>query len=615
MKSVVIVGFGHMGNKYFHSLREMKNLETIAIVEKKNTFPKKKSKNKYLIYYDLKKCLEELKPNIVIISNNDSEHYSTLKIVLNSKYFPQTIICEKPLTLLNESSELIKKLAKKRKVKLIINYSRRFINEYKNIKKKIEKQKIIMVSIKYAKGFFHNGSHAIDFIRYFFGEILEYKILKYTNDYIKHDPSLSIFLKTKKADNIFISSLDERYFTLFEIEIITEKLRIIIDKDHSRIRFFEKKNNVGNPPGKRLIESKEISVNHDISITNILKNSQSKKDFTSEIFKSEEKVNEIFFSKFDLNIRLIFLINQYEKIYLFISDPGEYNLLELVLKSIEKERNKFVLICSGWAKKNVKIKFKSEDEVENMIIDDRKENSLLILGSKIDFSKTHKWLKISKKYKIDSAFFFNHWKHYFEHFPVIKKKRIYSDYIFFPDKLALASFKKKEKRSDFVTSIMPQLEIARILKKSRKLKPANIRNLRISLTKKNKIILFLFDPDPISKSMESGYNSNSIINYLKTFIDKKHTDCFFIFRPHPRQNNKNVKEMLKKILVNCKWKVDYTSDVSTLIALSDEVWGSTTILLIAALKLKKKILSFQINRNKLGIESSNPYIEPFVIDK
>ena len=44
MKSVVIVGFGHMGNKYFHSLREMKNLETIAIVEKKNTFPKKKIK-------------------------------------------------------------------------------------------------------------------------------------------------------------------------------------------------------------------------------------------------------------------------------------------------------------------------------------------------------------------------------------------------------------------------------------------------------------------------------------------------------------------------------------------------------------------------------------------
>ena len=115
MKSVVIVGFGHMGNKYFHSLRDMKNFKTIAIVEKKNTFPKKNSKKKYIIYHDLKKCLEELQPNIVIISNNDSEHYSTLKIVLNSKYFPQTIVCEKPITLLYESSELIKKLAKKKK--------------------------------------------------------------------------------------------------------------------------------------------------------------------------------------------------------------------------------------------------------------------------------------------------------------------------------------------------------------------------------------------------------------------------------------------------------------------------------------------------------------------
>ena len=41
MKSVVIVGFGHMGNKYFHSLREIKNFKTIAIVEKKIHFKKK----------------------------------------------------------------------------------------------------------------------------------------------------------------------------------------------------------------------------------------------------------------------------------------------------------------------------------------------------------------------------------------------------------------------------------------------------------------------------------------------------------------------------------------------------------------------------------------------
>ena len=50
-----------------------------------------------------------------------------------------------------------------------------------------------------------------------------------------------------------------------------------------------------------------------------------------------------------------------------------------------------------------------------------------------------------------------------------------------------------------------------------------------------------------------------------------------------------------------------------LLAISDEVWGMTTIALVTAINLGKMIKSFQVGRTEIARDMSNPHIEPFVL--
>ena len=93
------------------------------------------------------------------MSNNDFEHFRTLKTLINHSHKPRAIICEKPLSMLSETSKLIYKKLKEKGIRLFINYSRRYVEEYKLLKAELKNQNIVSVNIKYAKGFRHNGSH------------------------------------------------------------------------------------------------------------------------------------------------------------------------------------------------------------------------------------------------------------------------------------------------------------------------------------------------------------------------------------------------------------------------------------------------------------------------
>ncbi len=54
---------------------------------------------------------------------------------------------------------------------------------------------------------------------------------------------------------MFLQALDERCFTLFEVDIFYRNLRVIVDSDGRRLRLFELHDGVGVPPGRRLVET------------------------------------------------------------------------------------------------------------------------------------------------------------------------------------------------------------------------------------------------------------------------------------------------------------------------------------------------------------------------
>lgn len=165
----------------------------------------------------------------------------------------RVVIAEKPLaTSLDEAVALVAAYRKKG-IPFIVNYSRRFVPVWQSLKG----MHAISATIKYAKGIAHNGTHAIDLCRMLFGECLEAHALSGKFDYWPDDPTVTAHLRFERCPDVLFQGLDERCFTLFEVDIVGAAYRVIVDQDGRRVRHFTLRSGVGVPPGRRLVLESE----------------------------------------------------------------------------------------------------------------------------------------------------------------------------------------------------------------------------------------------------------------------------------------------------------------------------------------------------------------------
>ena len=149
------------------------------------------------------------------------------------KFKPKVVIAEKPLTLnVHESEEVVEKY-KKADIPLFVNYTRRYDNFIRSLKCRIETGdigRILNTTIKYTKGILHNGTHAVDIANFLFGEFLSGQPLNSVIDYSENDPTLSAVLEYERCPELFLIACDEYFYSIFEIDIMTEKGRIVFDQ-------------------------------------------------------------------------------------------------------------------------------------------------------------------------------------------------------------------------------------------------------------------------------------------------------------------------------------------------------------------------------------------------
>ena len=74
----------------------------------------------------------------MIVAVDTSQHFQVLSKILKLKLKPKIVICEKPLTNNLKFSKIIISEFKKNKIKLIINYQRRWDKKNIFIQKKIK---------------------------------------------------------------------------------------------------------------------------------------------------------------------------------------------------------------------------------------------------------------------------------------------------------------------------------------------------------------------------------------------------------------------------------------------------------------------------------------------
>lgn len=236
--TTVIIGAGNIASGFdspksrqvlthAHAVTRQQRMQLLGITDidaAKGRNEAKKWKIKF--YPDIDQMFAAVKPDVVVIATPDHTHTDLLMKTL--KFQPRLIICEKPVA--SSKKDLSRaESAARTSIPVIINFKRRFDPSVVAIRQGImngEYGKVLSANGVYTKGILHNGPHMIDLARYFFGEMTGSTMHFRIKDFPEGEPTLGGVATFERCSQFYLMNGNERAFSLFEFEIITEKKRI-----------------------------------------------------------------------------------------------------------------------------------------------------------------------------------------------------------------------------------------------------------------------------------------------------------------------------------------------------------------------------------------------------
>ncbi|HDY87001.1 MAG TPA: Gfo/Idh/MocA family oxidoreductase, partial [bacterium] len=208
-------------------------------------------------YDNVKALFDKEQPEIISVCVPDEHHCDYLKDII--RFRPKAVIAEKPLTKdLATSRQIVTKYTNAG-IPLFVNYSRRYDEPVQKTKRMIEDGEfgeILHASFRYTKGILHNGSHAIDLANYLFGNVLSAKTLSAVYDHSDSDPTLNAYLSYEKCRHLFLIACDERSYSIFELDILSDKKRIFFDQFGLKYTEYMLRNNLACPGYKELAKGR-----------------------------------------------------------------------------------------------------------------------------------------------------------------------------------------------------------------------------------------------------------------------------------------------------------------------------------------------------------------------
>lgn len=239
--SALIIGAGNIGALYdtpqtdqvlthAHAFTKHNGFELVGFVDT----DEKKAQDAASIwggssFAGIEEAFDTRSIDVVCVAVPDEHHYGVLKAL--SMLSVRVIFAEKPLAkTLEEAKELIK-IFDAQKVNVMVNYTRHFMPEFERIKQDIGTGAYGMYLTGtgyYGKGLVHNGSHLIDLLRYFIGEIDSVAYVDSIADFYQDDKSVAAVLTLKNRKPFFLQYADCRKFAMFEMDMFFESKRIRI---------------------------------------------------------------------------------------------------------------------------------------------------------------------------------------------------------------------------------------------------------------------------------------------------------------------------------------------------------------------------------------------------
>lgn len=178
------------------------------------------------LFDDAGELLEKTKPIIVSIATPDETHWSMVNLAV--KYGARLIICEKPIaTVLGDARKIIN-TCKRSDVILLVNHVRRFdplLREFQEKMRAGEFGKIHQIRCLYVNGLLNSGTHAIDLIRWFVGEVVSVQG-RYNKQFAfthQGDHNVDGFLDLKNGSRVVLQSFEKNDYYIWNIEFYGSK--------------------------------------------------------------------------------------------------------------------------------------------------------------------------------------------------------------------------------------------------------------------------------------------------------------------------------------------------------------------------------------------------------
>lgn len=172
-------------------------------------------------FSDAKEMLETAKPEIVTIATPTPSHKALVLLAAQSGV--KAIICEKPIALTTQDGEEMIRVCREAGVLLFINHTRRYDTLIRDAKEKAKEiGTIAQANARYTRGIRNNGTHSIDLLRFFMGDIVAASGVRntVTENYtdLPGDQNIDGTLIFASGARASLQSFDSKNYSIFDFD-------------------------------------------------------------------------------------------------------------------------------------------------------------------------------------------------------------------------------------------------------------------------------------------------------------------------------------------------------------------------------------------------------------
>ncbi len=180
-------------------------------------------------FTDVKTMMEQTTPDLVSIVTLPQTHAELVELV--SSYPVRAILCEKPIASNLVDAQRMVTRCHERGVILLINHLRRFDPQIRAAKQSCDaKGKLMQGHASYTRGIHNNGTHVIDMLRFFMGEIVSVigvrNMATETFTDLPGDWNIDGLLFFESGASAAIQTVDSNAYSIFDFDFYAERGRV-----------------------------------------------------------------------------------------------------------------------------------------------------------------------------------------------------------------------------------------------------------------------------------------------------------------------------------------------------------------------------------------------------